>query len=274
MEINKQVNQESQATWKEYLSSREFWLFTLTIIGGIFFLSVLFFFVFLPFFTKHGQSVTVPEVVNLKLSAAEEKIYSADLRYEVRDSQYVERLPPLTVISQEPLPLEKVKPGRKIYLVVNQMAPPTVKIPEIIDVNLQQCRYMLENWKLKIGKISYKPGIAKDAILEASVDGKSVKPGDKVLEGTKIDLVVSKGISEEKEEIPNLVGMNLNDATQLLLDKGFSVGGVKYEKNKKKESGEIFRQYPAYEKGEKINKGTVFDLWIVGEPQQDVKNED
>ncbi len=259
---------EEQATWKQYLKSKEFFVLIGSILGGILLFVLFFFYLFLPFFTKHGQSVTVPELVNLKLDKAAEKLSNEGLYYEVQDSQYVENLPPLSIISQEPLPFEKVKPGRKVYLVVNQMSPTLIKLPDIIDVNLQQCRYMLENWKLKMGNLTYKPGIAKDAIISASFKGKEIKPGDKIQEGSVIDLVVSKGLGDEKVSIPNLVGMNLNEASSLLFSKGLSVGEKKYQKNNK-EAGIINKQFPKFEQGDSVVKGQAFDLWINGEEKKE-----
>ncbi len=253
-------------TWKEYFKSREFWVLLVTLIGVTLLLMLFFFYVFLPFFTKHGESTTVPEVVNKNLLEAKKMLYEANLGYEVQDSQYQANLAPLTVLAQEPLPFEKVKPGRKVYLIVNQSTPPMVKIPEIMDVNIQQAKYMLENWKLKIGRLIYQHGEAKDAVIGIQYKGRAVKPGDKVLEGTALDIVVSKGLGEEKVPIPDLVGLNINDATNLLYSKGLSVGGTKYEKKHKKyKEGEIFKQNPKYVENDSVPKGTTFDLWIVGE---------
>jgi len=270
--MNPQTEKQETVTWKEYFQSKEFWVLLGFLFGGTFFLVILFFYIFLPFFTKHGESTTVPEVVNSSLMQAKKTLYNANLNYEVQDSQYQAHLPPLTVLAQEPLPYEKVKPGRKVYLIVNQSTPPMVKLPEILDVNIQQAKYMLENWKLKIGKLTYQHGEAKDAVIGIMYKGKSVKPGDKVLEGSAIDLIVSKGLGDEKVPIPDLVGLNINDATNLLYSKGLSVGGTKYEKSHKKyKEGEIFKQNPKYSENDSVPKGTSFDLWIVGEEKSSLE---
>lgn len=266
MESSDLKSTNKEGSWKVYIKSKEFWVLIGTLISSTLFLMLIFFYVFLPFFTKHGESTTVPEVVNKNLLQAQKDIYSANLNYEVQDSQYQSHLPPLTVLSQEPLPFEKVKPGRKVYLIVNQSTPPMVKLPEILDVNIQQAKYMLENWKLKIGKLIYQHGEAKDAVIGIQYKGKSIKPGDKILEGSAVDLIVSKGLGEEKVPIPDLVGLNINEATNLLYSKGLSVGGTKYEKSHKKyKEGEIFKQNPKYVENDSVPKGTSFDLWIVGE---------
>lgn len=253
-------------SWKIYFKSKEFWVLISTLLGITLVIMLLFFYVFLPFFTKHGESTTIPEVVNKSLVDAKKILYNADLNYEVQDSQYQAHLPPLTVLAQEPLPYEKVKPGRKVYLIVNQSTPPMVKLPEIIDVNIQQAKYMLENWKLKIGKLIYQHGEAKDAVISVKYKGKTIKPGDKLLEGSSVDLIVSKGLSDEKVPIPDLIGLNINEATNILYNKGLSVGGIKYQKAYKKyKEGEIFKQNPKYTENDSVPKGTAFDLWIVGE---------
>ena len=45
-----------------YLKSREFKLTALAILGGGMLLFVLFFFVFLPLYTNHGEAVLVPDL--------------------------------------------------------------------------------------------------------------------------------------------------------------------------------------------------------------------
>ncbi len=261
-----ETEHKEEISWKLYFKSKEFWVLLSTLVGGTLLIMLLFFYVFLPFFTKHGESTTVPEVVNKNLLDAKKELYNANLNYEIQDSQYQAHLAPLTVLAQEPLPYEKVKPGRKVYLIVNQSTPPMVKLPEIIDVNIQQAKYMLENWKLKIGKLTYQHGEAKDAVIGIQYKGKTIKPGDKVLEGSAIDLIVSKGLGDEKVPIPDLVGLNINEATNILYSKGLSVGGTKYEKTHKKyKEGEIFKQNPKYIENDSVPKGSSFDLWIVGE---------
>jgi eukaryotic-like serine/threonine-protein kinase len=46
---------------------------------------------------------------------------------------------------------------------------------------------------LNEGTITYKPYLGKDMVLEMQYNGKKLKPGDKVLKSSKIDLVLGDG---------------------------------------------------------------------------------
>ena len=43
------------------------------------------------------------------------------------------------------------------------------------------------------GEITYKPYVGKDMVLEMWMNGKTIKPGTKVLKSSKIDLVLGDG---------------------------------------------------------------------------------
>lgn len=64
-----------------------------------------------------------------------------------------------------------------------------------------------------------------DKAEEGIIFAQSVKSGEEVPQGTEIVLTVSKGI--QTEEIPDVGGLTLEEATKTLEDKGFKVSSVK-----------------------------------------------
>ena len=59
---------------------------------------------------------------------------------------------------------------------------------------------------LQLGKVTYKPYLGKDMVLEMWVNGKEVKPGTEVMKTTKVDLVLGDGkIGFEEESIDTTV---------------------------------------------------------------------
>jgi hypothetical protein len=54
---------------------------------------------------------------------------------------------------------------------------------------------------LEEGTITYVPNLGKDMVLEMRYKGRNIKPGDKVLKSSKIDLVLGDGKMSYEEEI-------------------------------------------------------------------------
>ena len=84
-------------------------------------------------YTRHGQSVTVPNVKGLPQLQAENEIAKQGLTAIVVDSNYVKGMPAGAVLEQTPDGNCKVKEGRTVYLTVNTADVPKIALPDIID---------------------------------------------------------------------------------------------------------------------------------------------
>src|SRR4051794_798214 len=93
-------------------------------IGIIVLLGVLYFYAYLPNVTNHGETITVPNIEGKNIEEVEAFLAKHDLRYEVNDSSYSDKYPPLAVLKQYPSAGAKVKENRKIYVSVNRINPP------------------------------------------------------------------------------------------------------------------------------------------------------
>lgn len=93
-------------------------------------LGILIVYFSIAIFTRHGQSRRVPGVENTSYTEAIERIHEAGLRYEIRDSLYLDDVKPGYVIEQFPKRNSIVKPGRKIFLYINAVTPKQVVIDE------------------------------------------------------------------------------------------------------------------------------------------------
>lgn len=225
---------------------------------------LLFFYVWLPANTRHGSAVAVPDIKGMNLTELEDYLTKYQLRYEVNDSLFSSKYPPLTVLSQYPKPGAVVKRNRKIYIAVNPVNPPKVKMPNLKGRSLKSAELMLKSHDLRIGKVIFVPDIAKNTVLNQQINGKDVDPGDPLPKGTKIDLLVSDGYGNTEFDIPNLVGMKRDHAEFVILGQGLQTGSISYVEDSDQAPGTIIRQNPAYEEGKKVRAGDVVDLWIAG----------
>lgn len=185
---------------QKYLTSKTFFT-QLAIAFGIIIGLMLLLLQYIKFSTNHGEEITVPSVAKLTVEQAEEKLDAADLEYVLLDTtDYNPDYPKFSVVKQDPLAGAKVKSGRKIYIKINSSGFTAVRIPNLIEQTLRQAEPSLKSIGLEVGEITYKPYIGKDMVLEMSQNGKELKPGDKVLKSSKIDLVVGDGKVGFEEE--------------------------------------------------------------------------
>ncbi len=163
-------------------------------------------------FTRHGEFIVVPDLEHVSLSKAQELLEKSHLRYEVRDSTaYNKEYPPYTVMKQTPEANEKVKKDRKIYLSINPTNFRKIDLPNIIRRPIKEVRPNLASLNIKIGRVTYVNDISKDAVLRAFYKGKEIKPGDKILENSTIDLECGNGLSMTEPD--NTTGDNSQEGS-------------------------------------------------------------
>lgn len=192
-------------TFREFIKTKTFFIqvfFAICILLGI----MLIFMYWLDFTTNHGEEITVPNLAKLSEEQAEEKLDELDLDYVILDSvDFRKDFPKFSVVEQDPVAGSKVKKDRKIYLKLNSSGYASVKMPDLIEKTLRQAEPSLKALGLEIGSKEYVPYLGKDMVLEMKLNGKKLKPGDKVMKSSKIDLVLGDGkVGFDESEIDSL----------------------------------------------------------------------
>lgn len=213
---------------------------------------MFFFFIYLPWTTHHGESITVPDLRKMKVDEVESYFaeHDMDLRYEVQDSVFDLDMSPLTVKEQYPKAGSKVKEGRKIYLTIIAKNPRMITMPKLIDLSQRSVEMNLKRYKLQLGEVKYKP------YLGAVVLEQSVPPGQKVPEGTKINLIIGDGSNNKAFTMPDLVGKSLAEAEFEISANGLVRGTIISPSG----SGVVTKQQPVA--GTEVRTGDFVDLWI------------
>jgi beta-lactam-binding protein with PASTA domain len=84
----------------------------------------------------------------------------------------------------------------------------------------------LQSYGLSVGKLTYKPDLAKDVVLGMTSEGKSVAPGSSVKKGSRIDLVLGDGLGQTQVEVPNITGLTLREAKVILDGSSLNLGAI------------------------------------------------
>ncbi len=187
-----------------YLKSRVFFGQAFAALAIIAVLAYLFMH-WLTFTTDHGHEIIVPNLAKLTEEQVEQKLDELDLDYVLLDSvDYNSDFPKYSVVEQDPLPGAKVKEGRKVYIKINASGFSSVKIPDLIQKTYREAVPTLRALGLEEGTITYIPNLGKDMVLEMRFKGRNIKPGDRVLKASKIDLVLGDGKESYMEEVDTL----------------------------------------------------------------------
>ncbi|MBK5191819.1 MAG: PASTA domain-containing protein [Flavobacteriaceae bacterium] len=161
--------------------------------------------------TNHDQRIEVPNLSMLSLGAVEDQLDEMHLQYEIMDSaNYNPDYPKYAVIDQVPAPGKFVKENRKLYLTLNPSGFRKIALPDMIRRTRRQVEPTLRSLGFEIGDVTYKPDIAKDAVLELRHKGKLIEPGDELMKTSVIDLVLGDGSGQYSGD--------LNEADTLQVD--------------------------------------------------------
>ncbi|HBJ77111.1 MAG TPA: hypothetical protein DDY68_04820 [Porphyromonadaceae bacterium] len=188
---------EKKDSWK-YILLINISLMLLIVIGIILFIPLE-----LDKYTHHGEVIFVPSVVGLKTEDAEKVLSRKGLRCKIVDSVNIDDFPRGMIYAQDPKVNAKAKGGRFVFLTLNRREKPLVSCPKIEGGSKRQVEGDLMARGFRIGKRSYVPSAVEgsDLVLEASCNGKHLKEGDSIPQGSIIDLKISE-VSTSRDSLP------------------------------------------------------------------------
>lgn len=221
----------------------------------------LFFNIYLPKATNHGESITVPNLQGRSFAELENFMDEHKLRYEVNDSTFSAEFPPMTVMKQYPMAGAQVKENRKIFISLNAQNPPKVRMPNLVDGSVKNAQLVLKSFGLELGEITYEPNLAANAVLKQLVNGKPIEEGEYIAKGSKINLVVGDGKGNNSFTLDNLMGQDIETAQFNIIGTGLQVGEIHYESAPDKAPNTVLRHIPPA--GATVQTGETVDLWVV-----------
>lgn len=235
-------------------------------LGIILLIAIIFFYLYLPSSTNHGQVVEVPDLTGLNIYQAEQKLTPLHLRLEVSDSSFSTDYDPLTVLAQVPKAGHPVKHNRKIYLTINRKSPPTLPLPNLFGEggagSLENAEAVLKSAELVRGRVIYKRSPNYHLIMEIRYNGRTITPGTRVPKGSTIDLVVGDGAGPRDFVLSNFVGLTYDNVLLRLANLSLHLGSVQIPEGVDTTGivSYVIKQYPVA--GDSISIGDPIDLWI------------
>jgi len=214
----------------------------------------------LRLYTRHNQVAVTPNYIGLQMDQVNSLESSRDFELVIVDSIYDYTKRPGSVISQDPLPETKVKPGRSIYLSLVSFVPEQVSMPALIDLSLRRAKALLQTYGLKLGSVRIVPDMAKNAVLKVTVSGTTINPGTPIRKGSVIDLIIGSGSGGDQQAVPFLIGKSRDEARAQLSRMGFFIGNESFSGSSDSTDAVVYEQTPLYVYGKRIGTGTSFSL--------------
>ena len=154
-------------------------------------------FVFLNFYTHHGETIAVPDLRGQRTEVAIRKLEALGMRAEVVDTGYNPRELADVILDQDLDPGYQVKVNRLIRLTVNAASPRPVTLPDIADnCSLREAKMRLEILGFRLTPIRRIRG-GLDWVYAVEARGKEVRKGDKLNVNIPLTLVVGDGAEDE-----------------------------------------------------------------------------
>lgn len=211
--------------WIEQITRKPLWvnmLFAFLLVITL----VILFFGSLAWMTGFGKTQKVPSVTGQNVQAAIKTLEASGLEVVIQDSVFIDTIAKQAVVRQIPEAESIVKTGRTIYLTINRTIPPQVEMPNLAGFSLKSAEMFLLSLGLKMGNITYRPDIARNAVLEQLVGDRPIPPGTKIPTGTVINFVLGSGEGSGEMEVPQLVGLSFEAAKLMLQTLNISMGAV------------------------------------------------
>lgn len=257
----------------KFITHRPLWVSILVVLVLVT-LFIVVFFGSLDFLTKHGQYQKVPFVVGKNIDAARRMLEARGFEVEIQDSLYIDTFPKLAVIKQTPEGEATVKVNRTIYLTINRAQPPLVEMPNLVGFSLRNAQMYLENLGLHLGDTTFRPDIAKNAVLEQLYNGQAIKAGTKIYMGSSISFVLGNGVGDLDIAVPDLIGKQYSQVRSLLRSMDINFTPVFDADVTDSAHAYVTRQSPAKyaesndgtRRYNRIKPGQTIDVWLSTQP--------
>jgi serine/threonine-protein kinase len=171
-----------------------------------------FLYVWLPWYVR-GEVVTVPDFGKMPLEEARMQARRMGLSVAEPEERPDNAIARGHVVSHVPAPGQRVKENRPITFVVSS-GPEMVEVPDLTEKSLREGEYELALAGLDLGARIYV--YSDDVVVADTIITTSPSPEALAPYGSAVNVLLSRGPRPVDLLMPQLVGMNIEEARRLL----------------------------------------------------------
>lgn len=169
------------------------------------------------FMVQKAPEVTVPDITDLALSDALDKLQEAKLDLEVRDFTYSDLVKENRVVIQRPRPGQVIKEGRAVGVVLSRGSK-RYPVPEVVGKRLEEAAILISEAGLKYEVAATVSGGQVDEVV-----GVGREPGTRLSPGETVRLLVASGPKPILLRMPKVEGMTRGEAESVLSSLGLII---------------------------------------------------
>ncbi len=200
-------------------------------------------------FEESPTQVEVPDVVGLSEDEARQRIGDAGLTVRVVGREASDSVKANRVISQSPTATDFVDPGTEVDLVIS-LGPPEKAVPPVTGSSRKEAASILRGEGFKVEPIEEESDEDRNEVIR-----QEPAAGTMVQEGSVVRIYYSDG----PEQVPNVVGMNEQQAVRAIEAAGFKADVFESD-DTTEEKGTVFRQIP--EGGQTRPEGDTITIFV------------
>jgi len=181
----------------------------------------------MPSYVRQDKTLIVTDITGKNLNRALIELETEGYKGVVYDTVYTADVTPQTVVDQYPVAGAKVKPGRTIRLKISR-SEKLIIVPNLVGQSRRSVEISLQQIGLRIDTVytEFNPDYPK-----GTVAWQFPKSGDHIKKGMGLQITVSQGLPPDFFQVPQLFGMSMQNAKDLLTKARLKVGKISYQQN-------------------------------------------
>ena len=181
----------------------------------------------MPSYVRQDKTLIVTDLTGKNLNRALIELETEGYKGVVYDTVYTADVNPQTVVDQYPVAGAKVKPGRTIRLKISR-SEKLIIVPNLVGQSRRSVEISLQQIGLRIDTVytEFNPDYPK-----GTVAWQFPKSGDYIKKGMGLQITVSQGLPPDFFQVPQLFGMSMQNAKDLLTKARLKVGKISYQQN-------------------------------------------
>ncbi len=199
--------------------------------------------------------ITLPNYASTSVEEAKQKLDEQGIKYEIEEV-YNNDIAQGIVISQKPSAGTLYDPNKQspVKLTVSKGVK-LVQMPKVKGLTYKEAVEALQKVELVAERIDE----ISQTVEEGIVIKQDVAEGDNIASGSKVKIHVSSGNGLEKETVPYVVDLDIEQAKKVLTENKLEVN-ITYQEDTNKSNGVVLKQ--SLEVGSVVDEGTSITLTV------------
>ena len=224
--------------------------------------------------TRHGEEITLPDVVGMDIDDARALAEEKGLEIVIREEVLNEEIEPGVIVEQNPsidrdesngIHTVNVKPGRRIYVTIVSDKRDILLVPYVASQSIDNALQDLSIAGFTVDELVFEPDDYALQVNGQMVNGREITKNMRVEmpRGTGVSLLVSYKSGNPNTQVPIVVGKSLSEARYALWKSGLNVGDISFDSSVNLTDRRNARVYmQSVEPHKRVKYGQAVELYL------------